>query len=662
MKYASISRLLRVVMIVITTSFTFVFDINAQESELKYNPEGSLFSTQLSTADSAYLKGLFDSSEVVRHVSHTAAASLLTDALAFSREKQFSGGVAHALIGLAGVYTAEGRFRDAAQALRSAWPYCFMAGGKKTLLLVNWYNNASSLLVRQGNFAHAYRYLDYALSELRTASDIDSAQLVLLYTNIAAIWHKEGTPGRALQYLEKARATGREINVSSYQMIAVENLTALSYDRMEQYDSALIFYRRAIDLAERSGNGHMLRNVLINMGNMYTHAGILDSAEYFLKKGLTDKEDEASPALYFYLAKIYLLRKDHKQTFHFAYKALEAASRSGANQQKALAYKMLAVAYSESGAYRQSLRALEQYMDLNDSINNIENQRIINELDVRYRSSEKDLELTSQRLLLAQKEQKLQQTKFMLWGVAGAALMTGCMLFVYYRYRQRIHNERIKSLEKDQEIKRLNAVMEGEEQERSRIAHELHDGIVSQLTAVKLTFSSLLQQDQPDKTAFEQGFKYLDETMQDLRKTAHNLMPETVIKSGLLKSLEDFCNKMDNEYATRIHFMSSGVCPPLEPQMALSVYRMIQELVQNALKYANAANILVQVNCQPDLLDLTVEDDGCGFKDPDAVEKGTGLYHIRQRLAALGGVVEFISSENGLTVYAEVPVPPAQNV
>ncbi len=646
-------------MVIMIVSCVPVFKVYAQETALKYNPESPSISTQLSVADSAYLKKLFDSSEVVRHVSHEGAVRLLQEALAYSREKQFAGGVAHALIGLAGVFTAEGKFSEAARALQSAWPYCFMAGGKKNVLLVNWYNNASNLRVRQGKFALAYQYLDYALSELRTAPDVDSGQLVLIYTNIAAIWHKEGTPRRALHYLEKARAIGWGGDTLSYQMIAVENLTALSYDRMKQYDSSMIYYRRAISLAEKSGNVHMLRNVLVNMGNMYTSTGMLDSAEYFLKKGLTDKGDASTPAIYFYLAKVYLIRHDYKQTLHYAMKALAAAEQSDALEQKALAYKMLAVAYSESGAYQQSLQSLERYMDLNDSIDKVENQRIINELDVRYRTSEKDLELTSQRLLLSQKEQKLQQTRFILWGVAGAVCMIGVLVFARYRYRQRIHNERIKSLEKDQEIKRLNAVMEGEEQERSRIAHELHDGIVSQLTAVKLTFSSLLQQDQPDKKAFEQGFKYLDETMQDLRKTAHNLMPETVIKSGLLKSLEDFCNKMDNEYATRIHFMSSGVCPSLEPQVALSVYRMIQELVQNALKYANAANILVQINCQLDLLDLTVEDDGQGFKDPDVLQKGTGLYHIRQRIAALNGVVEFISSENGLTVYAEVPVPVA---
>ena len=184
----------------------------------------------------------------------------------------------------------------------------------------------------------------------------------------------------------------------------------------------------------------------------------------------------------------------------------------------------------------------------------------------------------------------------------------------------------------------------------------MHDGIISQLTAVKIRFSSLIHQEGPvDRYLFEQGFHYLEETMQDLRKTAHNLMPETVARRGLSGALQEFCNKLENDNATRIHLIIND-SRPLDSTLELSLYRIVQELVQNVLKHAAAGTLILQIHYFDNLLSVTVEDDGTGF-DPVTAHKGTGLENVKERVASMDGHVS-ISSEGGkgTSVYFEIPI------
>lgn len=609
---------------------------------------------KLTKADTAELKTLFDSSEVVRHVSTEKAIIILERALKLSKQKRFVGGVGHALTGLAICYFQMGDIDKAKQALKEAWPYCYAADNDKNSLKVNWFMNMSGIYAREGNFEQAHQCLSQAMTILQQAKEKDPINEVMLYVNIAGVLHKTNSPDKALYYLRKGEAISQQIKVDDFILAKMYELFGLSYDQQNIFDTAQQYYFKAISIASGSKKTDELQSAYVCLGNMHYRAGNMDTALFYLAKGM-QLANNVNPvrshvAPNYYLSKIYLAKKNYHLAERYAFAALEILEVMNNDDDRSHLYNLLATIYGEMGQYKREAQYLRLYSNLNDSLLNVDKQRTISELDIKYRTSEKDKELARQSLLLVNKE-------LTIWAISIGALLLIVFLISLYWYQRRLQGEKINNLEKDQEIKRLHAIMEGEEHERSRIAHELHDGIVSQLTAVKLNFSRLLQQEQPDKAAFELEFKYLDETMQDLRKTAHNLMPETVMKSGLINSLKDFCRKMDNENLTRIQFLTSGELPKIELPMALSLYRMVQELVQNALKHAKARNLLVQFNCHDGLIDITVEDDGIGFNEEVAAQKGTGLYHIRQRVAAMKGHIEFISSGAGATVYTEIPIP-----
>ncbi len=209
--------------------------------------------------------------------------------------------------------------------------------------------------------------------------------------------------------------------------------------------------------------------------------------------------------------------------------------------------------------------------------------------------------------------------------------MLAVLLFLLYRnnqHRRRLQEEQLQLLGKEQEVLQLKALMQGEEQERARFARELHDGFVSQLSAIKMNFSALditrmTEEQQQDHIA------ELEETIAELRKTAHNLMPEILLNAGLCEAVQRYCDRINQAHTLFVDFRVYGYLPALEPGFELPLYRMIQEAVQNIIKHSGATDALVQFNYDNRVLGITIEDNGCGLEPGAEAAQGTGLQRFQ---------------------------------
>jgi signal transduction histidine kinase len=138
-------------------------------------------------------------------------------------------------------------------------------------------------------------------------------------------------------------------------------------------------------------------------------------------------------------------------------------------------------------------------------------------------------------------------------------------------------------------------------------------------------------------------------------------MPEAVLNAGLVKALEDFCQKMDSDEIS-INFSVVGTIVRLDQPHELSLYRMVQELVQNAIKHANASNILVQLYYKEGSLGVTVEDNGSGLKKTEPGNPHGGLKNMKERIKLMNGTMEITSyPDEGLTVDLDIPYNIVQN-
>lgn len=206
------------------------------------------------------------------------------------------------------------------------------------------------------------------------------------------------------------------------------------------------------------------------------------------------------------------------------------------------------------------------------------------------------------------------------------------------------------------------ALLEGQETERRRLAKEIHDGIGPLMSTIRMNLDAVKSKlsDAPEKTQKQVGI--MDELIQtvasDIRSISHDLMPSALIDFGLEQALQGLCNKISQSEVVKAEFHHRGFNKRLDSNIELNLYRIAQELINNALKYANAQEIVVQLVKRKNEIMLTVEDDGVGF-DADKIENvlqsGIGMRNIKTRIEAMDGMFT-IDTQPGKGVHATAEI------
>lgn len=237
---------------------------------------------------------------------------------------------------------------------------------------------------------------------------------------------------------------------------------------------------------------------------------------------------------------------------------------------------------------------------------------------------------------------------FSLATVAMLVLAGFIILFVVY-YQKKMVQEQLKrqQLELDFQHKMMEATLESEENERRRLAGDLHDSVGGMLSTIRVGLTAIGRQ-LPDPSLVEQSKKILDDTLTSVRRISLDLMPSTLEKFGLMPALIELCDRFEGASLTPVKFVAQGDFNPLPAGRELKVYRIVQELINNAVKHAGASVINVTVIGQQHGLELTVEDDGKGF-DPNmnhsATQNGSGLglFNMENRARLLNGRLQYDS-------------------
>jgi signal transduction histidine kinase len=178
------------------------------------------------------------------------------------------------------------------------------------------------------------------------------------------------------------------------------------------------------------------------------------------------------------------------------------------------------------------------------------------------------------------------------------------------------------------------------------MAKDLHDGLGGLLSGVKLQLGAMkgnLILSEENGLAFNNALNKLDESISEMRRVAHNMMPEALIKLGLQQALEDYCTGLSVSQTFKIDREFYGLEKRINPSIEIVVYRIVQELLNNAVKHSGATSILAQVIRNDQNLSITIEDNGKGF-DKEIVMQGAGLKNIRSRVDYLKGQLDIQSS------------------
>lgn len=328
----------------------------------------------------------------------------------------------------------------------------------------------------------------------------------------------------------------------------------------------------------------------------------------------------------------YLGLKDYNKAINEGLKTLELAREIGNSDIKYSLNKNLGESYSRLGDYENAYiftqKAEQQYREKS----NKENQEIIQNLLISFESEKKN------NIILTQ-ENKLQER--FIWIIILVALTVLILSILFLLQRISINKHKALQTQKEKEV--LQALTDGEEMERSRVSGELHDGIGSQLTAIKLSLENTDNKEQNQKP-----LEMVQEVLREVRMVAHNILPMDFETNTLAVALEEFCTRSSTD-SLPIKFVSNAYDLMLPKNIAHSIFRVVQELVQNAAKHSDADNIYVQCLKGKDALHLNIEDNGQGI-DENELTSTDSFRFLKRRLKRLGADFNIDSAKGKGTI------------
>jgi len=231
-------------------------------------------------------------------------------------------------------------------------------------------------------------------------------------------------------------------------------------------------------------------------------------------------------------------------------------------------------------------------------------------------------------------------------GTVGMLVLAIAIILFMVFYQKKMIQEQLnrQKLEMVYQQKMMEAALESQEEERRRVAGDLHDSVGGMLSAIRVGLITMSRQ-LPNPQLLEQQKKMLDDTISSVRSISRDLMPATLDKFGLVQAVKELCEQFQQTSLVTVHFHERGEVVPLVKVKELMIFRIAQELITNAVKHSNATAINVFIR-ESDHLELIVEDNGIGF-DAEAKRnetkpgKGLGLFNIENRVRLLRASLEY---------------------
>ena len=440
-----------------------------------------------------------------------------------------------------------------------------------------------------------------------------------------------------LHILDSAKALANEMN-NQYMVYSCDFMKAMYYYNTKQYQKAVDYYTLCLDFARKN-------NFIPGIGNNFLN---IAANEAELKKPKLAAAHLDSSAKYLDYSVISVSKQMYFENYAEVYKQL-------GNFTKAFAYK-------------------DSVGVIKDSLYQADNIRQIEFRQARYNYEKKQNEVTQLEAEKKIQELSIKQKNTLNYFLIGGALtllLISLLSYRTYRQKQKLQQQRITELETQQQLTATEAVLKGEEQERTRLAKDLHDGLGGMLSGIKYSFNTMrgnLIMTPENAQAFERSMDMLDSSIKEMRRVAHNMMPEALVKFGLDTALKDFCTDINNSGALQVSYQSIGIQGlEIEQTTAITIYRIVQELINNTMKHAAAKTAVVQVTKTNNQLTVTVEDDGKGFdasllsqlkaRPDEQVGRGIGWSNIQNRVGFLKGNLDVQSAPGkGTSVHIEINI------
>ena len=486
-----------------------------------------------------------------------------------------------------------------------------------------------------------------------------------LYSSIGyGMWRRDLE--KANEYMRLGISIQEQLNDSMALSGSYDNYGVIK-EEQGKLDSATFFYQKSLAfktaLNDSVGIPYSLNKLAIVQllrGNPVLAKPLLDQA-YQIRLAINDDYGIAENLVYYGEFQMELNRFD--SAIHYFNLCIEKATQVGYPYMVQYCYEKMTECYSVLGKSDQALWAHRKFVSIKDSLNSETRTKEIALLETRFETEQKEKENLVLRQQKAENELAISRQRTLIIGLSLSAALILLLGFVFMqRNRQKAQAEKDAAIIEERE-RGLEGIINAAEEERKRIAKDLHDGIVQTLTGLRLKLDKNIRElpDLPDdkKNELKDGVEILDEAISETRGISHQMMPRALSESGLIPALNDMLEKSLGLTDIQFEFEEHGVGDKrFDERKEISLYRICQELVNNIIKHSEAKAVSVQLLATKSHLILVVEDNGKGFEFEDpSNQNGIGLMNIATRAQSVDGDVNYEPSpEQGTVATIRVPL------
>ncbi|HPG10581.1 MAG TPA: sensor histidine kinase [Chitinophagaceae bacterium] len=485
----------------------------------------------------------------------------------------------------------------------------------------------------------------------------DKQRLAPVYNELAKLYRKTRDLNRASSNYNKAESIYRELNDTSG-IAMILNESGVVYEYREDYNEAVNRYTASMKLAEAAGDSLSVSYSLSNIAGVYVIEKKYDLAEKNLLRALAIRQqlkDSFALALTYSDLGVAMSGKgDYKKAIEYLTLSNQVAENLKYPELQSNNYNELSEVARRQGDFQKALSFYSIRTALRDSLMGLEKTKQIEELNAKYESAKKEQQIADQK-------HRIRLQDYLFIGIAGLVLLAGLLINSQYK-RYKLKKERqLQGLLMKQQEMAAKSVLEAEENERQRIAKDLHDGVGQMMSAAKMNLSAIEEdlkfENKDQKESFDKIIQLVDDSCREVRTVSHIMMPNALLKNNLGAAVREFVDKL-NSKNTQIDVYTEGLEERLDSHTETFLYRIIQECVNNAIKHANATSIDISLIRDKDGISGTIEDNGKGFDITDKGKfDGIGLKNITSRIEYLKGTVEFDAAPGrGTLIALHVPL------
>lgn len=529
---------------------------------------------------------------------------------------------------------------------------------KDSAEIIKMLNNIGSIYFRKGDSEGAVLYF---LKCLRfDERKKDTVNIAIDFNNLGSVFLQKRDFKSSEEYLLKAFNIRLKLNDSAMLATTRMNLARLYCDKKD-FKSSLAQSFETLKLLDKNKDPYNYAAAINNMGLCYFESGDEENAlKYYtesleIKKQTGDKSGLASTLGN--IGTIYYNKKNFAKAIEYYAESEKIAAESGNLEFQVNALYNLHNCYLYTNNAPKALEFIEKYKLLNDSLYNTTSSGQIAEMQTKYETEKKEKENIElkQKAELQSLQRGFEDQKRKNQLVISLALLVFVSVITFLIYNRKKQRQKALHLAQlaDAEKLRFKEVIDAEENERSRIARELHDGLGQLLSAARLNVAALEdavpKEDKPD---LDRSLKIIDEACSEVRNISHNMMPSALIRLGLMPAIREVVLNVNAARGLRIDF-STNVETSLGRSLDITIYRIVQEILNNMIRHSKADLINLSITKNESDLEIMIRDNGIGF-DTDKIKesKGMGWKNIFSRISMLDGTIKLESElQKGTLVY-----------